>query len=172
MVMIKSVLRSIPTYAMSYLKLPKMICNQISGAIRKFWWNKNPQNSRNHFLSWGKKNKPYANTNHQGAQAFATSSPLIRPWRLSKPKILFLIKIPCFHNISKIYTTQQRHFWILIFPRMLQRCGELSLGPKILFKWDVDGGLVVVLPYTFGMTIDCQGKPISTLLQSHQIILT
>ena len=37
-VLIKSVIKSIPTYEMSYFKLPMTLCHEIESLIRKFWW--------------------------------------------------------------------------------------------------------------------------------------
>lgn len=37
-VMIKSVITSIPTYAMSVFKLPNTWCAEINAMIARFWW--------------------------------------------------------------------------------------------------------------------------------------
>ena len=37
-VLLKAVVRAIPTFAMSYFKLPMGLCHDIEMLIRKFWW--------------------------------------------------------------------------------------------------------------------------------------
>jgi len=37
-VLIKSIIKSIPTYEMSCFKLPMTLCHEIESLIRKFWW--------------------------------------------------------------------------------------------------------------------------------------
>ena len=37
-VLIKSVAQAIPTYVMSVLRLSDMLCNELTRAVRKFWW--------------------------------------------------------------------------------------------------------------------------------------
>ena len=39
-VLIKAVLQSIPTYVMSVFCLPKMLCQEITSFVRRFWWSK------------------------------------------------------------------------------------------------------------------------------------
>ena len=37
-VLIKSVAQAIPTYVMSVFWLSDMLCNELTRAVRKFWW--------------------------------------------------------------------------------------------------------------------------------------
>lgn len=37
-ILIKAVLQTIPTYAMSVFKLPKQLCKEISNMMARFWW--------------------------------------------------------------------------------------------------------------------------------------
>ena len=37
-VMLKSVILALPTYAMSYCKLPKALCKDICREMTRFWW--------------------------------------------------------------------------------------------------------------------------------------
>lgn len=74
-VMIKVVLQNIPTYVMSCLKLLKLICNKIIGAIMNFWWQKDPHNFGNRFLCWDEWQSKFS-----GVLAFGISNPLTRVW--------------------------------------------------------------------------------------------
>lgn len=40
--LIKSVAQAVPTYAMSSFLLPKNICSDMDGIIRRYWWSANP----------------------------------------------------------------------------------------------------------------------------------
>lgn len=37
-VLIKAVTQAIPTYSMSYFKIPDSLCEEITSLIRNFWW--------------------------------------------------------------------------------------------------------------------------------------
>ncbi|CAM8993813.1 unnamed protein product [Rhodiola kirilowii] len=49
-VLIKSVLQAIPTYAMTCFKLPAMLCKKLSSNIMRFWWN----GGKNRGIHWVK----------------------------------------------------------------------------------------------------------------------
>jgi hypothetical protein len=48
-VLIKSVAQAIPTYVMSCFLLPKVLCHEMEGLIRKFWWG---QRYDEHKMAW------------------------------------------------------------------------------------------------------------------------
>lgn len=42
-VLVKAILQAIPTYIMTFLKLPKEFCNKLSAELAKFWWSSSNQ---------------------------------------------------------------------------------------------------------------------------------
>lgn len=51
-VLIKSVIQSIPTYAMSCFKLSVTLCHEIESLIRKFWWGQRGNRRKVHWVKW------------------------------------------------------------------------------------------------------------------------
>ncbi|KAA3487748.1 reverse transcriptase [Gossypium australe] len=51
-VFIKSVLQSIPTYAMSCFLLPKVLCEKIDSKIANYWWQKGKGKRGIHWCQW------------------------------------------------------------------------------------------------------------------------
>ncbi|KAA3455040.1 reverse transcriptase [Gossypium australe] len=51
-VFIKSVLQAIPTYAMSYFLLPRVLCQMIENKIVKYWWQKGGGKRGIHWCQW------------------------------------------------------------------------------------------------------------------------
>ena len=52
-VLIKLVIQSIPTYAMSCFKLPVTLCHENETLIRKFWWGQKGERRKIHWVKWG-----------------------------------------------------------------------------------------------------------------------
>lgn len=52
MVLLKAVLASMPTYAMSCFKLPVSLCKQIQSALTRFWWDVKPELRKMSWVSW------------------------------------------------------------------------------------------------------------------------
>ena len=50
--LIKVVIQAIPTYTMSYFKLPKGLIKELETLIRKFWWGYNRENKKVHWVKW------------------------------------------------------------------------------------------------------------------------
>ena len=53
-VLIKAVAQAIPTYAMGCFDLTKVLCDQISSLICKFWWSQQDNERKMHGVSWEK----------------------------------------------------------------------------------------------------------------------
>ena len=51
-VLIKAVAQAIPTYNMSCFQLPKGLCEEIEGLMRRFWWGQRQQENRIALVSW------------------------------------------------------------------------------------------------------------------------
>lgn len=53
-IFVKSVLQSIPTYAMSCFLLPKTFCSELESIIARYWWQKGKGRKGIHWCSWDK----------------------------------------------------------------------------------------------------------------------
>uniref|UniRef100_A0A803NYQ1 CCHC-type domain-containing protein n=1 Tax=Cannabis sativa TaxID=3483 RepID=A0A803NYQ1_CANSA len=51
-VLLKAVIQSIPTYAMSYFWLPITFCHQLASMMSNFWWGSNENGSKIHWRNW------------------------------------------------------------------------------------------------------------------------
>ena len=57
-VLVKSVLQSLPTYAMSVFLVPLEITRDIERIIARFWWNSKPSDQKGiHWMSWDRLSK-------------------------------------------------------------------------------------------------------------------
>jgi hypothetical protein len=57
-VLIKSVLQSLPTYAMGIFKFPVGLVDDLSQIVRNFWWGDEHNRRRMHWMSWEKMTRP------------------------------------------------------------------------------------------------------------------
>ncbi|CAA7016157.1 unnamed protein product [Microthlaspi erraticum] len=53
-VLLKSVLSTMPSYAMSCFKLPKSLCKRIKSVLTRFWWDDNLDKRKMSWVSWDK----------------------------------------------------------------------------------------------------------------------
>lgn len=52
MILLKTVLAAMPTYAMSCFKLPKSLCKQIQSVLTRFWWDVKPEVRKMCWIAW------------------------------------------------------------------------------------------------------------------------
>ena len=51
-VLIKAVIQVLPTFAMSYFKLPFTLCHEIEVMVCKFWWGQRGSRRKVHWVKW------------------------------------------------------------------------------------------------------------------------
>lgn len=56
-VLIKAISQDIPSYIMSFFKLPKEVCKDIEGLMARFWWGAKNGERKLHWMSWDKMEK-------------------------------------------------------------------------------------------------------------------
>lgn len=58
MILLKSVLTAMPSYAMSCFKFPMSLCKQIQSILTRFWWDASPEIRKVCWVSWQSLTKP------------------------------------------------------------------------------------------------------------------
>jgi hypothetical protein len=51
-VLLKAVIQAIPAYAMSVLKLPKLVIKGITDAMARYWWGDEDDQKHMHWFAW------------------------------------------------------------------------------------------------------------------------
>lgn len=51
-ILIKVVVQSIPSYAMSYFELPQTFCDKLNSMIKNFWWKDDPESQGINWANW------------------------------------------------------------------------------------------------------------------------
>ena len=59
-ILLKAMVQAIPTFAMSYFKLPMGLCDEIEALIRKFYWGQKGEQRKVHWKRWDVLCKPKA----------------------------------------------------------------------------------------------------------------
>ena len=85
-VLIKTVAHEIPTYAMSLFKLPKSMCDTISSLLARYWWGKNKEERKIHWINWKKlcTNKKERGMGFPDLHAFNLVMLSKQSWRLTQ----------------------------------------------------------------------------------------
>ena len=52
--LIKVVAQTIPTYTMSYFKIPLSLCRELEQLMCKFWWGSQENQRKIHWIDWEK----------------------------------------------------------------------------------------------------------------------
>ena len=51
-VLLKAVVKAIPTYSMSCFRLPDRLCSDQEGLMRRFWWGYSDEKKKICWISW------------------------------------------------------------------------------------------------------------------------
>lgn len=57
-ILIKSVLQAIPVYVMGIFKIPDSVCDELTKAVRNFWWGADREKRKTHWRAWDTLIKP------------------------------------------------------------------------------------------------------------------
>ncbi|CAA7029802.1 unnamed protein product [Microthlaspi erraticum] len=105
LVLLKSVLSSMPTYAMSCFKLPVSLSTRIQSVLTRFWWDANPEKRKMCWIAWKKltRGKSEGGLGIRDIQDFNDALLSKLSWRiLTKPDCLLarILKGKYFQNQS------------------------------------------------------------------------
>lgn len=96
-ILLKSMLRAIPTYSMGIFQLPKVILRRINKLLQSFWWGQKENKSKNHWISWKSLGKP----KHGGGLDSGILNNLILPYLPNKDGDSSKTNLPLLPRCSK-----------------------------------------------------------------------
>ncbi|KAG2667144.1 hypothetical protein I3760_15G097700 [Carya illinoinensis] len=104
-VLIKVVALLIPTYTMSYFKLPASLCSKLESLIARFWWGQRNEENKISWVSWRKmcKSKLHGGMCFKDLRTFNLALLAKQSWRILKEESLLLhqlYKARYFHSTS------------------------------------------------------------------------
>lgn len=139
-VLLKTVIQSIPQYAMSVFKIPKSLCKLIEQRMANFWWNNDTSKVGIHWQSWNKlqHRKEVGGLGFRKLSSFNEAMLGKQAWRfIHQPSSLWakFFKGLYFHSSTFLTATKgSRPSWG--WQSLL--CGRAAILPNI--RWSVGDG--------------------------------
>ena len=113
-VLIKVVAQAVPTYTMSYFKLPNALCDELMSMVCQFWWGQKREERKMVWLSWEKLCKPkdIGGIGFKDLKSFNLALLAKQGWRLQNhPSLLFsrVFKAKYFPTDDFVHATMGKH---------------------------------------------------------------